>query len=263
MKMLFFFFSIFITSSLWAQEFACEKLIERNDQYTHCTNHVKNFSLPFHFFYPSHLDTSKKVFVDLHFHGHNLDGYSHFLKTNITGEGWGDFGSFLKLSNINGIIIVPESYGNCQNYDSEFKSEQNALLILNQLLELNNFVSSKYLLSGHSGAYRVLRRIFSISNLNNQLNSEIVGVALIDAGYSDLSAIIEFALNNLDFVFFNSFVSGEKGTTTKINNQLYNNYKNQNHFYIYPINSTSESVLDQHFKLIVRKGLIDFLKFFP
>lgn len=248
-----------IANAALAFDFQCQKLIEDNENYLHCSNRIAYYSLPFHFFYPKNLDANKSVTINLHFHGHNLNGYDHFYKTKNPGEGYGDFGSFLVQSKLNGIFIVPESYGNCATYDNEFKSEANAVAILNELIELNPASEVKLSLSGHSGAYRVLKTIFSIQDLENKISTQIIGIGLFDATYSTIDSILNFKENNSDFIFFDSYVDGAKGTTDDISNQLKSKYNSKENFYFYPVPSTDESVLDQHFKLLQRKGIRDYL----
>ena len=249
------FFAILFTCPSQATELNCEKIVEDNSLYLHCLNHIKSYPLPIHFYYPKNLDESKSIVINLHFHGFNLDGYDHFNKV------YGDYGNYLVESKINGIFLVPESSGHCTSYNTSFSNEDDAVKILNEVIKLHSFKSKYMSFSGHSGAYKVLNRLFRINQLEKKINSKIIGVGLFDATYDDVNPMIDFALSkNLnDFVFFDSFVDGPKGTTTTISHELAKEYNNSTNFYIYPVPSTSETILDQHFKLLKRLGVKNYL----
>ncbi|MBC7715237.1 MAG: hypothetical protein H7177_17965, partial [Rhizobacter sp.] len=98
----------------------CNSLPDSDQQMIHCKAIVGDYPRPVHFFIPTELEHTSDLKIFIHFHGHNLPGYDHFYHTKIKGEGYGDYGAFLLASKVNGVVVVPESLGNCATYDSYF-----------------------------------------------------------------------------------------------------------------------------------------------
>lgn len=232
-----------------AADFSCQNLIEETSQFKHCKNKLDTYPAPIHFYYPKALDISKPIGINIHFHGHNIKGFEHL----------NDFGKMLIQSGKNVVVVAPESVGNCETYDKYFKDQVQGLSLIKQLLSQNNFIYAGISFSGHSGAYRVLRTLFSYSHFEENLGLKVLGVGLFDATYASLTSIISFSLSHDDFVFFNSYVDGEKSTTDKISRELKKKYSTSKGFYFYPVKSTPESVLAQHFNILKKPGLATYL----
>jgi hypothetical protein len=98
----------------------CLKLINENEDYTHCLSKVPTYPEPVHIYIPKKLDRTKPINLNIHFHGHNLAGYNHFDKK------YGDYGDFLSKGNSNSVLVIPESKGNCATYDNFFKSNEDS-----------------------------------------------------------------------------------------------------------------------------------------
>jgi hypothetical protein len=232
-----------LANSLFAVEFVCQKKISESSDYLHCINKISNYPNPVHFYYPK--KSIEITHVNIHFHGHNIEGFDH-LK---------NFGEMLVQSELNSILVVPESIGKCETYDGFFKSKVNGINFLKDVIALNNIQLSTLSFSGHSGAYRVLRTLFAYEDLEKNIGLKLIGVGLFDATYSEVDSIVNFGLKNKDFIFYNSFVDGEKGTADEISRLL-----QKKNFYFFPVESNSATVLFQHFDIINTFGIRNFLK---
>lgn len=217
MVKLLLFFSMFLSIQILADNNlgGCQIVVEENDNYTHCLNTLAQYPEPVHIFIPKKLDKSKPIGMNIHFHGHNLQGYSHFDKK------YADYGEFLSKAKTNSILVIPESRGNCETYDKFFKSPKDSFDFINNSKTLFTPLKMNSLtFSGHSGAYRVLNSIFGHHGLEENINIPVNGVALIDATYGSVSNIEEFAIKKLkkgkSFLFFDTYVSGKKATAEKL-----------------------------------------------
>ncbi|QDK43037.1 hypothetical protein DOM21_16560 [Bacteriovorax stolpii] len=247
-----------------ASELACQKTIEETESYTHCLNKYDFYPRPIHFFIPKNLNASIPRHLFVHFHGHNLNGYDHFKRTTIPGEGYGDYGYFLADSGASGILVIPESLGNCTSYDQYFSSIINTNLFFSKIKEMTS-TNENIHLSGHSGAYRVLNRItgYVVANKLNAI-SKINSLGLFDATYGQVPAIEKWLQLNLkennQFYFMNAFVSGEKATAEPISRELMKKYHDQR-IDMLPIKSNkNESISEQHFMTLKRAGLTLFFQ---
>ena len=81
-------------------------------------------------------------------------------------------------------------------------------------------------------------------------------MGLFDATYSNIDSVTDYAINHDNFIFFDSYIIGEKGSTSKISIQLKDEYQDRKNFIFHAVNSTDESRFEQHFKLIQRDGLL-------
>ncbi len=250
MKRCFYFLALMIfTNVSLAMDFVCQKTIEENESYTHCENKIADYPETIHYFIPKNLIETNKVIINIHFQGHNINGYNP-LK---------NFGNLLINSQKNAIIIAPISKGKCETFDQYFVKESKGNELLSKLVNDLNLDHISVSLSGHSGAYRVLRTIFGYKDLS--IKDQLIGVGLFDATYSDVSAIVNFAKANSEFIFYNSFVGGANGTADEISIELRKKYQNLSHFYFEELKTDSKkSVLDQHFELLQIFGLKQFLE---
>jgi hypothetical protein len=212
-----------------ASVFNCKMQADSSAEVIHCTKSVANYPKPVHLYIPTSLDLSKKVETFVHFHGHNI-GYDHFHKTKIPGEGYGDYGNFLSSSNVNGILAVPESDGNCNTYDSYFANPKNANAFLESIRSSSKAKETTLHLSGHSGAYRVLNRLASFANDGSVENlKDLHSIGLFDATYGSIAHIETWTKNHYragdKFLFYNTFIDGPKATASKISLELKEKYK--------------------------------------
>ena len=248
-KILSLLILISFTGQINATEFSCQKVVEKNDSFLHCLNKIDNYPRPVHFFYPNNLNTDKSINLNLHFQGYNIEGYDPI----------NNFGNLLVQSSSNTIIVAPESLGKDETFNSFFSSRLNGTSFISEVIKKNNFSIATLSLSGHSGAFQVLRTIFSYRDLVTNLELPIIGVGLFDATYSNIDSVTDYAINHDNFIFFDSYIIGEKGSTSKISIQLKDEYQDRKNFIFHAVNSTDESRFEQHFKLIQRDGLKIFL----
>ncbi len=230
----------------------CQQIVEENKNFTHCLAKIPDYPEPVHIYIPAKLNLNKPINMNIHFHGHNLKGYSHFDKK------YGDYGSYLEKSNINSVLIIPESKGECSTYDQYFKTPLKSAQFIQSAKELfpEKMNINSLTFSGHSGAYRVLNTVLGQSDLEEKIKLPIKGVGLFDATYGNTSNIEKFAANKLktgkNFLLFNSYVSGVKATAEPLSaalkdrfNKLINNDLNEiliaNKECLDQINKTSSS----------------------
>jgi hypothetical protein len=254
-KFFFVILSLILNLNLYA--FECHKVIEINDGFTHCQNLSQNYPLPIHIFIPKKIDLSLKINLNIHFHGHNLPGYNHFNKS------YGDYGQYLSESDSNSILVIPESSGKCETYDNFLAIENNFLMLFYDISKQIQYPLSQLSFSGHSGAFRILRKIFSFKNLESKLNLKIAGVALFDALYGEVNAIELFTeqkiKNNRPFLFYCAYVSGKLETTEKISSQLKIKHQEKEQYIFIPVSSPEDNLLNQHFNILKSSGLKTFL----
>lgn len=215
MRRQFLLFSVLIFSnfSFAANELAgCQKIVEETSDYTHCLSKVAGYPRPVHLYIPKNLDRSRPVNMNIHFHGFNLEGHDHFDKS------YGDYGKYLAMSKHNTVLIIPESTGKCETYDSFFSSSKNTFSFLENSKKLfSPVVVSSLSFSGHSGAFKVLDTIFSYPKLEEVSKMPVTGVALFDATYGPTVNIESFAVKKLkegkSFLFYDSYLAGRGGST--------------------------------------------------
>jgi len=216
---------------------------DSNAEFTHCLLKIENYPRPIHVYFSS--NHSQKYFV--HFHGHNLEGYSHFDKR------WGNYGQYLQSSKSDAVLIVPESEGKCATYDSFFSD---ALRTKKFFLELESELNLSELigLSGHSGAYRVLNRLSGYAN-KNLLSFSAIG--LFDATYSETPEIKTYVKSN-NILFYDAFVTGPQATTEDHSRALMKDLKGTKIFFVPVEGGNQESLLEQHFMVLKRGSLEEF-----
>jgi hypothetical protein len=251
----------------------CNRLLDcviqedSNQEVIHCKKKIPNYPKPVHFYIPANINFDKEVQSFVHFHGHNI-GRDHFYKTKTPGEGYGDYGDFLSKSKANGVLIIPESDGNCSTYDSFFKSAQNTNAFFKDISSVLKTQASTVNLSGHSGAYRVLNQF--AKHINEGSADELKKVqsfGLFDATYGSIEPIEKWMRakksTNQKYLFYDSFVSGPKATASKISFELMKKYEaNPSKNIIFkPVNDQKEkdSIL-LHFNVLRDGGLKKFFE---
>ena len=256
-----------LSQSLFAVE-DCAPLSDSTQTIIHCKRIVGDYPVPVHFFIPKNLDTTKSIKTLLHFHGHNLSGWDHFYHTSVHGEGYGDYGAFLEDSKINGVVAVPESFGNCKTYDEFFADQNRAekfLSNLENLIKDQSKAESQLVLSGHSGAYRVLNRLAGFANKKNSSIENLVAIGLFDATYGSVANVSLWVKQKNEsqdnFIFYDSFVTGARATAEEGSLNLRHELSSLNSDQIIFASieqPKSVSTLDQHFGVLKRGSLTKF-----
>lgn len=230
----------FFSAATWS---ACVPESDSNASVIHCKVKLDDYPRPVHFYYP--VNHSAHYFV--HFHGHNLEGYSHFDKR------WGNYGQYLLSAKSDAVLVLPESTGNCTTYDAFFADPIRTKKFFD---EVENEIGGAELigLSGHSGAYRVLNRLAGYAN-KELLSPKAIG--LFDATYGNTSEITRY-VQTKSILFIDAFVTGPKATTEDLSRALMKQLKGDNVFFVPVKGGSSESLLDQHFMVLKRGGLETF-----
>lgn len=263
MKTLILITLLLAATLAWAQDPQCLPLADSSDQILHCKILLETYPEAVHFYIPKKLDAEKPLQLLAHFHGHNLAGYNHFDPR------FGDYGSYLLKAEINAVLVIPESQGNCKTYDVFFANKERTAKFFNQvesvIANLTQMKIEKLALSGHSGAYRVLNVLMGQANAGAEFLSKINGLGLFDATYGATPQIVTWvkakAALGENFIFFNSYVTGPRATAEEGSLALYKQLKEistENIFFVPVAGAASESVLDQHFNLLKRGSLNNF-----
>ncbi len=204
-----------------------------------------------HFYIPQ-IKFSKNPSLLVHLHGFNLENYDHFSKK------FGDYGNYLLESKANSILVIPESRGKCETYNSFFQSEKRTEDFFSGLKKtitaLTSETTNSLILSGHSGAYKSLNQILIYKNIFQ----DVKAIGLFDATYGDTGQIEKWALENgkenSDFIFYNAYVTGKKATAEEGSLKLAKHLQiiDSPNIILLPITGVGET-LDQHF-LISKNG---------
>lgn len=225
---------------LWTAQADCLPEADSTAEMTHCKIKVGDYPRPVHLYFSQ--PHSEKYFV--HFHGHNLEGFSHFDKR------WGDYGQYLLNSKADAVLVVPESEGKCSTYDTYFADPIRTKNFFDELEKETN-TSVLVGMSGHSGAYRVLNRLSAYAN-KNLLSFKAIG--LFDATYSDTPEIKTYVREKKIFLM-DAFVTGPQATTEDLSRELMKELHDQKTFYVPVIGEKGESLLEQHFMVLKRGSL--------
>ena len=263
MKIFCLIICLFFSLHSFSRETECLRVSDSNADLLHCKTKLKNYPEVVHFYIPHHLDLKLPLQLFTHFHGHNLKGYNHFSKS------YGDYGLFLLKSMANAVLVIPESLGNCETYDKFFSDKKRAVQFFSEveseIEKMTLMKISSVALSGHSGAYRVLNRLIGYANSEEEVFSKISSLGLFDATYGAISEIEKWVKNKSDsneyFLFFDTYVSGNKATTeanSLILKKQLKKLSSENIFFIPVLGPKAENLLDQHFNILKRGGLSRF-----
>lgn len=234
------------------QAFAqCESVPGLVSEILHCKSKLEEYPLPVHFYIPAEASSNYL----LHFHGHNLSGYSHFDKR------WGNYGSYLAASDSKAVLVIPESEGKCATYDDFFSDPARTFRFLRAVeKEISGHAEGMPALraiSGHSGAYRVLNRLagYSLKDLPVLINLKAVG--FFDATYGATPEVQSLVKTRKIFLY-NAFVTGAKATAEDLSRKMMRELKEENVYFVPVESERNESVLDQHFLILKRGSLEEF-----
>lgn len=239
---------LFILCFLNAASASCLPESDSRPEMLHCKSKFDDYPAPVHFFIPQ--NSSAHYFV--HFHGHNLDGFSHFDKR------WGDYGQYLLNSKSNSVLVIPESVGKCTTYDTFFvdpiKTVKFFAAVENEIQTLTYESATIQGISGHSGAYRVLNRLAGYANQNFSSLAQIKAIGMFDATYGETPEISKF-VQTKHALFYDAFVTGPKATTEDLSRVLMKMLKSENVFFVPVKGESNESLLEQHFMILKRGSL--------
>lgn len=228
---------------------SCEPRTDVLSGMLHCKVNIESYPAPIHLFIPA--NAGSEYFV--HFHGHNLPGYSHFDRR------WGAYGEYLAASKTGAVLVIPESEGKCATYDSHFAVPANALTFFKaverEIQQQTGAMPALVGLSGHSGAYRVLNKLAGYALKDLPPLNKVKSIGLFDATYGATPEIVKLVKSRKIFLF-DAFVTGSKATAEELSRKLMNDLKDENVLFIPVEGKESETLLEQHF-LILKRGSLE------
>ena len=157
-----------------------------------CQGRLGDYPLPVDIFIPPGLSTSQPLAIAYHLHGWwQAAADSPFVGVN------GDYGSFLAATQLNLILVIPESQGKNATYASALGTPDQLNRFLTQIeatlasAGIANDANTPKLLSAHSGAYVELGLIgtWAAAGLIPRLQS-LKGTALLDSAYGYRSGLV-------------------------------------------------------------------------
>lgn len=179
-----------------------------------CVGSFRDYPQPVRFYVSPYYQQSENK-NHIHFHGHRLQGVDTFETHAADLEGWGDYGAELVTSQFKGLLIIPESIGNCETYEKYFVSEFEFQDFVNDLEFFQSQQASSVSLSGHSGAYRILNRMAGFPAVIESVHR----LGLLDAIYSTIPHITNWINGNENNDLRIYYVIGNKsGTETHTQN---------------------------------------------
>jgi len=257
MKTMILILLTIFTSILRGEENNCIGYSDSNAEVLHCVIKPTYYNEKIHLYIP--LESIEKITtMAIHLHGFNLDHYDHFNKS------YGDYGKYLITSKANAVLVIPESRGKSETYNSYFSDEKRTEFFISELkktiYDLIHESPQTIFLSGHSGSYKSLNQILKYKSVFESVKA----VGLFDATYGDTGQIQKWVRENYknqngDFIFYNVYVTGEKATAEKgslILQKTFRDYEKDN-IILLPIKGPGET-LDQHFNILKVGGLTQF-----
>lgn len=148
-----------------------------------CQGRIQYYPKLINIFIPERFNPSKDYSLLYHFHGFYLDPQQNPF--NLEG-GDGDFPQMITESQTSTLIVVPESTGRCDTYDSYFTSPEKTELFFLQVRNLLPGDPQQIMISGHSGADSLLGQLgLWASQRKVGTLGAVMGVASFDSLYND------------------------------------------------------------------------------
>ena len=157
-----------------------------------CQGRVGDYPLPLDIFIPPGLNLAQPLAISYHLHGWwQTPADNPFNGTS------GDYGAFLAATQLNLILIIPESQGKNATYAAALGSADQLNRFLTQTesmltgAEVPNDLQTPKLLSGHSGAYVEMGLIgtWAAAGTIPRLQA-LKGTALLDSAYGYRSGLV-------------------------------------------------------------------------
>jgi hypothetical protein len=181
--------SIEMVDKLKAQGFRCDSQnanISRRG--VMCSGKLASYSQPVRIYVsPNYLKKPDSV-INVHFHGHRLQGIDTFQTLGNDIKGHGDYGARLVESKSTDLLVIPESTGKCANYANELNTPGQTQEFFAALEKTTGLNKANYRLSAHSGGAKVVNKIL----LNQTLDGRVKSVGLFDAIYQEQTGVIKF-----------------------------------------------------------------------
>lgn len=229
--------SLKMIDQLKAQGFRCdspsESMMKRGIL---CKGKIGNYSQPVRIYVSPNYQKKSPASINLHFHGHRLNGIDTFQTNQGDTLGHGDYGARLVDSKSNDLLVIPESTGKCANYDTELNDQAETKNFINALEQVTGLLNASYKLTAHSGGAKVLNKVLS----NESLDGRVKSVGLFDAIYEDQAGVKKYlkaSVNNRAVVNYL-----ENGTTQKMTSYFLSTTKDvRGQVQVIPVSKTKSS----------------------
>lgn len=203
--------SLKMIEQLKSQGFRCDSPAENIPKRgVLCKGKLGNYSQPVRIYVSPNYKAKSPASINLHFHGHRLNGIDTFQTNGADTTGHGDYGARLVESKSNDLLVIPESTGNCATYDTELNDQAETKSFIQALESAAGLSNPSYKLTAHSGGARILNKVL----LNGSLDGRVKAIGLFDAIYEDQTGVKRFlkaSVNNKAVVNYL-----ENGTTQKM-----------------------------------------------
>jgi len=180
--------SLQLIDKLKAQGFRCDQQsVNTSRRGVLCSGKISSYSQPVRIYISPNYQKKLEPTINMHFHGHRLQGIDTFQTNANDMSGHGDYGARLVESKSTDLLVIPESTGKCFDY-TEFNNPEVLKKFTASLEEVTGSKNANYRLSAHSGGAKVVNAII----LNQSLNGRVKSVGLFDAIYQEQSGVIKF-----------------------------------------------------------------------
>lgn len=153
-----------------------------------CTGKVGVYSQPVRIYVSPNYQKKSQPQINMFFHGHRLGGINTFQVDASSTQGHGDFGARLVESKSTDLLVIPESSGNCANYDRELNDASKMKSFISSLEQTTGLANANYKLAAHSGGGRILNKTL----LNGSLDGRVKSVALFDSIYEEQAGVKKY-----------------------------------------------------------------------
>ena len=181
--------SLEMIDQLKSRGFRCDAFSETSlKRGTLCTGKISSYSQAVRIYVSPKFKKKADTAINLHLHGHRLNGIDTFQTLGNDTNGFGDYGARLTESGSTDLLVIPESTGSCLNYDTEFTNPVKMKEFLSTLEKTTGLDKPLYRLSAHSGGARSLNKIL----LAGSFDGRVKAVGLFDAIYQEQKGVIKF-----------------------------------------------------------------------
>lgn len=159
--------------------FVCDKDLSGPGRSIECVGKLATYKKKTHIYIPKDFLRSADL-NQIHFFLHGFRGQQTFNKNKDDLNGVGDFAGMLaKSKNKKAILVVPESDGECSDYETFIKDPQMLLKMKDEVQEISKTSFSQISLAGHSGAYRAVNAVVGSTDVAKQIKK----IGLFDSIY--------------------------------------------------------------------------------
>lgn len=181
--------SLEMVAKLKNQSFRCDSFSETSlKRGILCVGKISPYSQAVRVYVSPKFKKKSDTTINLHLHGHRLNGIDTFQTLGNDTNGVGDYGARLVESGSTDLLVIPESTGSCLNYDTELTNPVKMKEFLSTLEKTTGLDKPSYRLSSHSGGARSLNKILLAGSFDGRVKS----IGLFDAIYQEQKGVIKF-----------------------------------------------------------------------